>query len=94
MLAEDLTQDTFLAAFQRIDRFRKDSSPKTWLFAILKHTIIDYYRGQFKNPIKARIEHVRIEGFYPFNADKKWISHNAPVDWESKDQHLLNKPDF
>ncbi len=94
VLAEDLTQDTFLAAFQQIDRFRKDSSPKTWLFAILKHKIIDYYRGQFKNPIKGRIEHVRIEGFHPFNADEKWISHNAPVDWESNDQYLLNNPDF
>lgn len=33
--AEDLMQDTFLAAFESIGRFERRSSFKTWLFAIL-----------------------------------------------------------
>ncbi len=93
-LAEDLTQDTFLVAHQRMDRFRHESSPKTWLFAILKNKIIDYYRGQFKNPASIDIDHVREEGFTPFDADEKWISHHAPVHWESSEQHVLDNPDF
>jgi RNA polymerase sigma-70 factor (ECF subfamily) len=40
-IAEDL-QDTFLAAFHKIDSFEGKSQPKTWLFSILK--VIDYYR--------------------------------------------------
>jgi len=32
--ARDLTQETFLRAFQSIDRFRGDSSLKTWIYRI------------------------------------------------------------
>jgi RNA polymerase sigma factor (sigma-70 family) len=88
-LAEGLTQDTFLVAHQRIDHFRKESAPKTWLFAILKNKIIDHYRKQFKTPASVDINHFREEGFTPFDSDEKWISHHAPVHWESNDQHLL-----
>ena len=34
-LAQDLVQDTFLAAADKFDSFREESSPKTWLFSIL-----------------------------------------------------------
>ncbi len=93
-LAEDLTQDTFLVAHQRMDHFRKESTPKTWLFAILKNKIIDYYRRQFKQPASVSINHVREEGFTPFDSDEKWISHHAPAHWERNDQQLLDNPDF
>jgi RNA polymerase sigma-70 factor (TIGR02943 family) len=42
--AEDLVQETFLSAFKGKEGFRGDSSEKTWLTAILKHKLIDYYR--------------------------------------------------
>jgi len=42
--AEDLVQETFLAAIKARDRFKGQSSEKTWLFGILKHKLIDYYR--------------------------------------------------
>ncbi len=34
--AKDLVQDTFLAAAEKIENFKADSSPKTWLLAILE----------------------------------------------------------
>ncbi len=42
-LAEDLTQDAFLKAYQKINLFREDATFKTWLFSIgyrefLQHT--------------------------------------------------------
>jgi RNA polymerase sigma-70 factor (ECF subfamily) len=43
-IAEDLVQDTFLAAFHKIDSFEGKSQPKTWLFSILNNKVIDYYR--------------------------------------------------
>lgn len=43
-VAEDLVQETFLAAVKSQGRFKGQSSEKTWLFGILKHKIIDYYR--------------------------------------------------
>ena len=35
--AEDLVQDTFLAAYNKIDSFKGKSQPKTWLFSILNN---------------------------------------------------------
>jgi RNA polymerase sigma-70 factor (TIGR02943 family) len=45
-VAEDLVQETFLAAVQSRDRFKGQSTEKTWLFSILKHKLIDHYRKQ------------------------------------------------
>lgn len=42
--AEDLLQETFLAAIRAINDFRGDSSERTWLVSILKNKIIDHYR--------------------------------------------------
>ncbi|MCC5846968.1 MAG: sigma-70 family RNA polymerase sigma factor [Verrucomicrobia bacterium] len=43
-VAEDLLQDTFLAAIKGADGFSGRSAERTWLVGILKHKIIDYYR--------------------------------------------------
>lgn len=43
-LAEDLVQETFLAALQSRSNFSGQSSEKTWLVGILKHKAIDHYR--------------------------------------------------
>lgn len=42
--AEDLVQETFLAALKPRRNFQQRSSPRTWLTAILKHKIIDHLR--------------------------------------------------
>ncbi len=43
-LAEDLVQETLLAALQARDRYAHKSSEKTWLFGILKHKLVDHLR--------------------------------------------------
>ena len=43
-IAEDLVQNTLVAALQALASFRGDSSPNTWLIGILKRQIIDHYR--------------------------------------------------
>lgn len=45
MLAEDMVQETLLAAIQSKDGYRGRSSEKTWLTGILKHKIIDHLRN-------------------------------------------------
>jgi RNA polymerase sigma-70 factor (ECF subfamily) len=42
--AEDLVQDTFLAALKGSDSFSGRSREQTWLIGILKHKIIDHFR--------------------------------------------------
>jgi RNA polymerase sigma-70 factor (ECF subfamily) len=49
-IAEDLVQDTFLAAFKARDRFAGASSERTWLVSILRHKIYDHLRQQTRRP--------------------------------------------
>jgi len=44
--AKDLVQETFLSAYKSLANFEGKSTIKTWLFAILKRKIIDFYRQQ------------------------------------------------
>jgi RNA polymerase sigma-70 factor (ECF subfamily) len=43
-LAEDIVQETFLAALQSSASFTGQSSPATWLVGILKHKVMDHFR--------------------------------------------------
>ena len=51
--AEDLVQETFLAAWKGKDRFDGRSKLQTWLVAILKRKIADFYRTQGRSPVSA-----------------------------------------
>ncbi|HID70194.1 MAG TPA: sigma-70 family RNA polymerase sigma factor, partial [Desulfobacterales bacterium] len=42
--AEDLVQETLLAADRSYENFSGKSTVRTWLTGILKHKIVDYYR--------------------------------------------------
>jgi len=44
--AEDVVQETLVAALQGADRFAGQSSVRTWLIGILKHKIMDHFRRQ------------------------------------------------
>ncbi len=46
--AEDLVQDTFIAFLEGIKRFRENASIETFLFTILRHKLIDLFRGKQK----------------------------------------------
>jgi RNA polymerase sigma-70 factor, ECF subfamily len=45
-LAEDLSQDTFLKAFSRLDRYDPAYRLSNWLFKIAHNTVIDHVRKQ------------------------------------------------
>jgi len=44
--AQELVQEAFVAAVAAYKRFKGQSTLKTWLVAILKRKIVDYYRRQ------------------------------------------------
>ncbi len=55
--AEDLVQETFLAALKARDRFRGASTERTWLTSILKRKIIDTYRKKYSSKESSFGEH-------------------------------------
>ena len=44
--AEDVVQETFIAAYCSFDSFRGESSPMTWLVSILRNKLIDLVRKE------------------------------------------------
>ena len=79
-IAEDLVQDTFLSALKAKGSFKGKSSEKTWLIAILKRKIIDYYRQNTRN-----IDSNYSDNPVPFKTSGRytghWIENQAPQEW-------------
>ena len=90
-IAADLVQDTFLAAAEKIASFKGDSSPKTWLFSILNHKIIDHYRKKVNQPLA--IEDQSFSNF--FTDDGDWQEIRKPKDWQKEDDiNMLDDDEF
>lgn len=76
--ADDATQETLLAALEGIGRFRGEASVKTWLFAILRHKVVDVLRqrGRFVPPPSEDLNaELDITGFDTlFDAEDCWAA--------------------
>jgi RNA polymerase sigma-70 factor (ECF subfamily) len=95
-VAEDLVQDTFMAAFHKIDSFQGKSQPKTWLFSILNNKVIDYYRLSARTTKKnfsltENSSYELSDGL--FNSYGCWENNDINSIWD-QDQELLDNPDF
>ena len=55
-IAEDLVQETFLAALKARKNFQGRSTARTWLIAILKHKIVDHIRKQVRDHASDKVE--------------------------------------
>ncbi len=94
-LAEDLVQETFLAALKSKNTFRGNSSERTWLFAILKNTIANHYR---KASTRSEISNAKLMSdlkssftdYYTLEGD--WQDQAFPNNWQiSPSAALENK---
>ncbi|HAM99207.1 MAG TPA: RNA polymerase subunit sigma [Marinilabiliales bacterium] len=89
-LAKDLVQDTFLAASEKMVAFQGDSSPKTWLFAILNHKIIDVYRTKVQKTVN--FENESFSNF--FDQYGGWKQEKRPESWDEENGNLLDDIEF
>ena len=87
-LAEDIVQDTLVAALQGAQGFSGRSSLKTWLTGILKHKIVDAIRRKSREPAFASLEEeTQIEDFDAlFDDSGHW--ENPPADWGDPESQL------
>lgn len=88
-LAEDLVQETFLAAFKGIGEFRSGSKPETWLFSILNHKIADHFRKAYRQGEK---ESFSLDRYFEKNGH--WSLPGAPQAWPENESNLLDDPAF
>jgi RNA polymerase sigma-70 factor (TIGR02943 family) len=88
-LAEDLVQDTFLAAAEKISGFKNQSTPKTWLFSILNNKIVDFYRQKVKMPVAT--DNQLFSTLFDEGGDWKVIKRPRSWDYE---EHILDNDDF
>src|SRR5438093_10118728 len=49
-VVEDVVQDVFLAALQKLATFEGQSSVVGWLLGIARHKVEDFYRAQLREP--------------------------------------------
>jgi RNA polymerase sigma-70 factor (ECF subfamily) len=90
--AEDLVQETFLAAMQASDSFRGESTLRTWLIGILRHKMLDYLRKLHRQEPTAMIESVDPAVDRLFNRNGSW--KKPPGDWKVDPASLLERREF
>ena len=47
-VAEDLTQETFLASVDELKKGRRPETPIPWIYGIARHKLLDHYRKQVR----------------------------------------------
>lgn len=92
--AEDVVQDTLVAALQGAAGFSGRSSVKTWLTGILKHKIVDVIRRRARGPAFAQLdEECQIDDFDAlFDGSGHW--QNPPADWGNPESELSRQEFF
>jgi len=87
-VAEDMVQDTLLAALQSWEKFAGDSSERTWLIGILRHKILDFFRQNSKRD-EMDDETWRTEYF-----DKSRHWKDRMLKWKADPENLVADSEF
>ena len=95
-IAEDILQETLLAAFSSFQNHAGRSSERTWLVGIMKHKVIDYFRRvgrmtQFQWTIDEE-ESESFENSGPWRGH--WREDQAPVSWPVDAATVLESREF
>ncbi len=96
-LAEEVVQETFLAALQARDRFAGQSSERSWLVGILKHKVIDHFRKGHREAPRADPQdlghEVDTEGL--FDEAGHWkLDRTEPMEWPNNPTAVLERKEF
>ena len=91
-VAEDLVQETLLAALQGKEGFKGRSSEKTWLTGILKYKIIDHIRKKSRERPTEDIES-SVDAMHEYFEEKGgWKV--GPAKWTVNPTELLEQKEF
>lgn len=91
--AEDLVQETLLAALKSRDRFKGESSELTWMTGILRNKLFELYRRQAKEvPLLPSDEDADPQSEF-FDA-RHWKADSAPRDWGGEPARSAESAEF
>ncbi len=95
-VAEELVQETLLAALKSRERFAGKSSERSWLTGILKHKIIDHFRQSIREEPVEDIQAFDAEWENSFDAEGHWraAEGKAPADWGQSASSALQQKEF
>ena len=88
-VAEDVVQETLLAALKASARFAGQSTERTWLVGILKHKIGDWFRRRQETELGNTTSD---EEF--FDQEGYWKSEKRPIAWDVNPELILQSKDF
>ena len=91
-IAEDLVQETFLAALRARESFKGQSAGRTWLTAILKHKIVDHIRKKIREPSTDKIESLTDMSDSDFDERGEW--NIRPGKWSVNPGNLYEQKEF
>lgn len=91
--ALDLIQETFFFALKAQDTFKGESAERTWLTAILKRKIIDYFRKRMTRSEQLLETLSGMDGRFQDNGPMKghWKKELAPHTWIPEHNNLENE---
>jgi RNA polymerase sigma-70 factor (ECF subfamily) len=90
--AEELVQETFLAAFRARERFAGRASERTWLSQILRNKIIDHYRRRRREQGLREITPGDEALDSIFNDRGRW--REKPASWNPDPYELIEREEF
>ncbi len=94
-LAEDLVQETLLAALGSRGNFANNSAERTWLAGILKHKIADHFRRITREiSLDETFETDEFLEKSFFAADGHWKPEATPLVWKENPAELLEQKEF
>ncbi|MGA2051834.1 MAG: sigma-70 family RNA polymerase sigma factor [Opitutales bacterium] len=92
-VAEDLVQETLLAAWRSRERFRGHSSERTWLVGIMKNKIVDHFRRLGREQNFTDLEFLSDECPDRFE-DNYWIHERGPQEWHPQAASTSGREEF
>lgn len=94
-VAEDLVQETFLAALQGSYRESGPSAERRWMIGIIKHKIVDHFRRTARETLHDFDQRNGPSADEDFLADGHWNPEMAAVHgWPEKPDGLLERKQF
>jgi RNA polymerase sigma-70 factor, ECF subfamily len=91
-VAEDMVQDTFLAAMKGKEGFSGRSTERTWLVGILKHKIIDHYRKHRREVLSENLELIEIPAGTSVDPKGNWKLGQS--EWISNPEKAFQRKEF